>query len=87
LQDALFLIPVMDILQLSPTICLLLFSGICGCCCKHSCGWNGSVNRAIVKACQLLRYYKFYGRSSIIISASLLFCCLSPLIILITIPW
>jgi len=87
LQDMLFLIPVMDMLMLSPAACFIFCGVICGCCCNSMCGMNGWFTQYIVKACQKLRYYKFYGRSSIVISATFLFCCIQPLILTITLPW
>lgn len=83
----LFLIPVMDMLMLSPAACFIFCGVICGCCCNSMCGMNGWFTQYIVKACQKLRYYKFYGRSSIVISATFLFCCIQPLILTITLPW
>jgi hypothetical protein len=91
LQDALFLIPVMDILQLVPAAIFVFCAYFCACCrcgkCKGKCGPNGTLTSMLVKSCQPLKYFRQYGRCSIILTATFFFSTISPLIICVTIPW
>eukprot|EP00967_Tisochrysis_lutea_P149592 scaffold287848_cov33-Tisochrysis_lutea.AAC.1 len=91
LQDALFLVPVIDILQLVPAAIFFFCAGCCACCkcgrCKGKCGPTGSLTLMLVKSCQGLKYFKLYGRLSIILTATLFFAAISPLILVIAIPW
>lgn len=87
LQDALFLIPVFDLLQLVPAIVFILCAFVCSCCKCGKCGPKGSLTMMILRACQPLAYFKLYGRTSIILTATFFFAAISPLILCITIPW
>jgi len=93
MQELLFLVPVMDMLQLVPAFLFFVGAFCCGCCgcCKFSRGgkWGrtGKIFRFIVATMQKIKYFKNYGRASIILSATFLFCCISPLILCISIPW
>lgn len=91
LQDALFLIPVMDLLQLVPAAIFVFCAFFCSCCrcgkCKGKCGPTGTLTIMLVRSCQPLKYFKLYGRCSIILTATFFFAAISPLIVCITIPW
>lgn len=78
LQELLLFVPALDVLQALPLLLFTLQSYCCRCC---------SSRVEMSTAAQQLVYPYLYARVLMVVSITLLFCCIAPLVVLIALPW